>query len=55
MELEYYTVNEIASKLRVDTETVYRWLWNKKLNGVKVGDIWRIPIDEYQKFTKIHN
>jgi excisionase family DNA binding protein len=50
--VEYYTVSEIAAKLRVDTETVYRWLNKGTLKGIRVGNTWRIPVSEYNRFTQ---
>ena len=40
---ELLSVNEAATFLRVDTETIYRWLNAGKLPGRKIGGIWRIP------------
>jgi len=36
------TVRQIAEKLQVNTETVYRWLRNGKLAGYKANRLWRI-------------
>lgn len=37
------TVEEVAQYLGVAVTTVYRWLWSKKIKGIKVGPQWRIP------------
>lgn len=42
MENGFLTVNEVAEMLKVDIETVYRWLKTGKLPGAKVGGAWRI-------------
>lgn len=36
------TVNEVAEIMRVDTDTIYRWLNAKKVPGTKIGGSWRI-------------
>jgi len=36
------TVRQIAEKLQVNTETVYRWLRDGKLAGYKANRLWRI-------------
>ncbi len=40
------TPKEAADRLTVSTETIYRWLDAKKLNGVHIGRTWRIPESE---------
>jgi acetyl-CoA synthetase len=48
----FYTVDEVAEKLKVDAETVRRWLQDEKLKGVKMGKSWRISesaLIEYMK------
>jgi excisionase family DNA binding protein len=52
-ELEtYWTVEEIAENLKVDQETVRRWLQDGKLKGVKVGKNWRVSTDALAEFIK---
>ena len=40
---ELLTVQEVADFLRTTSTTIYRWLKNGKLQGVKIGKEWRIP------------
>lgn len=40
---ELLTVEEAATRLKVDVETVRRWLRSGQLSGVKIGRLWRIP------------
>lgn len=50
-----YTPQEIADLLKVDLRTVYRWLREGKLQGHKVGGVWRIDkavIDDMFKQNK---
>ncbi len=39
---EFFTPQEIAKTLKVPRKTVYFWLQQGKLKGVKAGDLWRI-------------
>ncbi len=42
----YLTPEEVARRLSVRKTTVYTWLRNKKIKGIKFGKIWRIPEHE---------
>jgi excisionase family DNA binding protein len=50
IEHEYFTPEEIAEKLRVDQDTVLRWLKRHELAGYKVGRQWRVSKEDYEKF-----
>ena len=50
--IKYLTVNEAASLLRVDTETVYRWINSTKLPAAKIGGIWRIRVEDIDALFK---
>jgi len=41
-ETGYYTVRELARHLRVNTKTVYRRLWDRRIPAIKTGRTWRI-------------
>jgi len=43
---EYLTVEETARRLKVDEETVRRWLREGTLRGLEFGRVWRIPESE---------
>lgn len=49
---EFYTPQEIAKILKVPRKTVYTWLQQGKLQGVKAGDLWRIPKEALDAFLK---
>lgn len=52
-ETEFLNVEEIAARLRVDQETVRRWLRQGKMNGVSLGRAgWRITRAEVERFLK---
>ena len=42
MNKELLTPQEVADYLKVDVRTIYRWLNNGSLPGVKIVDNWRI-------------
>jgi excisionase family DNA binding protein len=48
----YFTVEETAEKLKVDPETVRRWLQDDKLKGIKMGKAWRIRESALIEFMK---
>lgn len=51
-EHEYYLVEELAEKLRVNKMTIYRYIKAGKLKVHKLGKGYRISRDEYQRFIK---
>ena len=48
----YFTVEEVAAKLKIDDVTVRRWLQDERLKGVKMGKSWRIPESALIKFMR---
>ncbi len=50
---ELYTPEEVARRLRVSKKAVYSWLQRNKLAGIKVGNLWRIPREALEEFTKL--
>lgn len=49
---EILTVKQIARKLQVDPETVYRWLRNGKLTGYRANRLWRIAEHDLMSFLE---
>lgn len=50
-------INELADYLRLEKQTIYNWLYKKKISGIKIGHIWRFDkeaIDEWLK-SKVVN
>jgi excisionase family DNA binding protein len=45
-----YTPEEVAEKLKVTRRTVYQWLLDGKLPGLRAGDKWRVAEDELMAF-----
>lgn len=52
LEKEYLTPYEIADRLKVDQETVLRWLRDKKLRGIKMGKLWRVTVPDLAQFLE---
>lgn len=52
MKEELYTPQEVAEKLKVPRKTVYAWLQQGKLKGVKAGDLWRVTQSALDKFLE---
>jgi excisionase family DNA binding protein len=47
-----YTATEVATLLRLNVETVYRWIHKGKIAGHRVGKTYRIPQSEISKLLK---
>lgn len=52
MERIYYTVEEVAQKLRVNTVTVLRYIRREELNAYKMGNTYRINADDLERFLE---
>lgn len=51
-EAEYFTTAQIASKLQVSERTILRLLAAGELKGIKLGRVWRIRKEEFEKFLR---
>ncbi|SDJ36219.1 MULTISPECIES: helix-turn-helix domain-containing protein [Halanaerobium] len=49
---EIYTPDEIAEKLKVSEQTIRRYLREKKLEGFKLGNTWRITEKSFLDFIE---
>lgn len=47
---DFYLVEELAEKLRVNKMTIYRWIKAKKLEAYKMGKEFRIAKIEFDRF-----
>lgn len=45
-----YTPEEVAKDLKTTRRTVYRWLTNGALRGLRAGDMWRIAEQDLTAF-----
>ena len=53
-EKEFYTAEELASKLRVNIMTIYRYIKAGKLSAYKTGREFRIEKKEFHQFLQKH-
>ena len=49
---EFYTVREVAERLKVKVETVQGWIRKGELIAYKVGKDYRIAKDDYLTFLR---
>lgn len=45
-------VDELAKDWRVDPRTIRREIDRGELGAFKVGDTWRIPVEEAEKYSR---
>lgn len=50
-ERDFYTLQEVADKLRVAQRTILRYIHSDRLHATKTG-YWRIPKESYEKFLR---
>lgn len=48
----FYTVEEIAEILKLDAETIRRYLVKGDLKGSKIGRSWRVTQEDLEEFIK---
>ncbi len=48
----YYTLQEVAERLRVSYRTVYRWVRSGKLPAYQLGQEWRITDEDLKRFLE---
>ena len=46
------TLDELAEYLGLRRQTIYNWLHQKKISGIKIGKVWRFDRDEIVKWVK---
>ena len=51
---EYYSIHEVADRLKVAYLTVYRWLRSGKLIAIKAGKQYRIKKSDLETFTRMN-
>ncbi len=49
-EPDFYLVEELAEKLRLNKMTIYRWIKTGKLTAFKIGKGYRITSEEFERF-----
>jgi len=43
-------IDELAEYLKLKKQTIYNWLNQKKISGIKVGGVWRFDRKEIDKW-----
>ncbi len=46
------TVDELADYLGLKKQTIYNWLHQKKISGIKIGKVWRFDREYIDKWLK---
>ncbi len=41
---------ELAAYLKLEKQTIYNWLHQKKISGIKVGHVWRFDKESIDKW-----
>ncbi len=54
MKEEYYSIEEIATMLKVAYLTIYRWIQANKLVALKAGKQYRITKLDLDNFLKVY-
>ena len=49
---EFYTAEELATKLKLNVMTIYRYIKAGRLKAHKIGKEFRIPKNEFERFLK---
>lgn len=45
-------LDELANYLRLQKQTIYNWLHQRKISGIKVGGVWRFDRREVDAWLK---
>ena len=45
-------IEELAAYLKLGKQTIYNWLHEKKISGIKVGHVWRFDKNAIDRWLK---
>lgn len=45
-------IDELAEYLKLQKQTIYNWLHQRKISGIKVGGVWRFERREVDNWLK---
>ena len=45
-------IQELADYLRLKRQTIYNWLNQRKISGIKVGGVWRFDKKSIEKWLR---
>jgi len=51
-DITHYTLNEVATNLRVSQRTIYNYIRIGKLRGIKIANKWRFSKKQIDDFLK---
>ena len=51
-DITHYTINEVATNLRVSPRTIYTYIRIGKLRGIKIANKWRFSKKQIDDFLK---
>ena len=43
-------IEELAAYLKLEKQTIYNWLHEKKISGIKIGHVWRFDKDAIDRW-----
>ena len=46
------SIEELATYLKLEKQTIYNWLHEKKISGIKVGHVWRFDRSAVDRWLK---
>ena len=46
------SIDELADYLGLKKQTIYNWLHQKKISGIKIGKVWRFDRREIEKWLR---
>lgn len=45
-------IDELANYLKLQKQTIYNWLHQRKISGIKMGGVWRFDRREIEAWLK---
>jgi excisionase family DNA binding protein len=45
-------IDELADYLKLKKQTIYNWLNQGKISGIKVGGVWRFDLDDIDNWLR---
>lgn len=49
---EFYSTLELAELLGRSVKTIKQYIYDKKINAIKIGDAWRITNEEVERIKR---
>ncbi len=49
---ELMNIEELAAYLKLEKQTLYNWLHEKKISGIKIGHVWRFDKKAIDRWLK---